>query len=336
MTKRERVIQAISHKKTDFIPYNIEFTQCEYEKVAAFLGDYSFGDKIGNHISSFFYDGYAIETEQGSGYWKDRFGVVWNRNVDKDIGVIEDIVLKTSSMSGYKFPELEEKTLRRDLETLTNASNDTFRVADVGFTLFEKAWSLRGMENVLIDMIDEPEFINELFDAITDYELKLIDYILKYDIDGFLFGDDWGQQKGLIMGPVNWRKYIKPRMKIMFEKVKNAGKTVLLHSCGDISQILPDLIDIGLDVYQTFQPEIYNIKAAKEEFGKYLSFWGAISTQKLLPFASPEEIKRVIKDTISVLGIGGGYIAAPTHAVPSDVPPENIVAMIEAFQNQVG
>jgi uroporphyrinogen decarboxylase len=136
------------------------------------------------------------------------------------------------------------------------------------------------------------------------------------------------------MGPAYWRKYIKPRMKTMFERVRNAGKKVLHHSCGDIHEILPDLIEIGLDVYQTFQPEIYDIKKIKKEYGKDLAFWGGISTQTLLPYASVDEVKRVINETISILGENGGYIAAPTHAVPYDVPPENIVAMIEAFQNQ--
>ena len=281
-----------------------------------------------------FYDGYSEEVPPGSGFWKDRFGVVWNRTVDRDIGVVADYILKSSDMSGYKFPDIDRVALDRDMKRLTNPGNNTFRVADVGFTLFEKAWTLRGMDNVLMDMVLEPGFINILLDGITEYELKLIDAILTYDVDGFLFGDDWGQQKGLIMGPAYWRKFIKPRMKIMFERVRKAGKKVLLHSCGDIHEILPDLIEIGLDVYQTLQPEIYDIRKIKNEYGRDLAFWGGISTQTLLPYATAAKLKRIVRETIGILGANGGYIAAPTHAVPGDVPPENIVAMIEAFQNQ--
>ncbi len=109
---------------------------------------------------------------------------------------------------------------------------------------------------------------------------------------------------------------------------------MLQHSCGDIHELMPDLIEIGLDVYQTFQPEIYDVKAVKREFGNDLTFWGGISTQRVLPWVSPEEVKRVAREMIATDGVGGGYIAAPTHAIPGDVPPENIVALIEAFQDQ--
>lgn len=335
MTKRDRVLNAINHKETDIIPYNIELTQMAYEKMSAYLGDFDFIRKIGNHISSVFYDGYSEEITPGSGFWRDRFGVVWNRTVDRDIGVVADCVLKSPKMNGYNFPAIDLRALDREMQLITGPDNDTFRVADVGFTLFERAWALRGMDNILMDMVLEHDFVNCLLDAITEYELMLIESIRAYDVDGFWFGDDWGQQKGLIMGPLYWREYIKPRMTILFSKVRESGKKVLLHSCGDIHEILPDLIEIGLDVYQTLQPEIYDIRKIKCEYGKDLTFWGGISTQTLLPYASVDEVTKVIRETMSIMGRNGGYIAAPSHAVPGDVPPENITAMIETFQNQI-
>lgn len=335
MTRRERVIAAVNHKNMDFVPYEISFTQQEYDKVVAYLGDPDYINKIGNHISSAYYDGYLTEITKGMEYWKDDFGVVWNRNgADKDIGVIDGFVIKEPDAKSYKFPELNEKRLRRDYETLMNTAGDTFRFGSIGFSMFERAWTLRGMENLLMDMLTEPEFVDELLDAITEYNLRVIDIALEYDIDGFHFGDDWGQQKGLIMGPKHWRRFIKPRMARMYEQVKSKGKIISQHSCGDIHEILTDLIEIGLDIYQTFQPEIYDIRKVKKEFGSQLTFWGGISTQRLLPFAAPDEIKRVTREIIQVMGENGGYIAAPTHAIPGDVPPENVVAMVEVLQNQ--
>ena len=122
----------------------------------------------------------------------------------------------------------------------------------------------------------------------------------------------------------------------MFEKVKRSGRFVSLHSCGDIHELFPELIDIGLDVYQTFQPEIYDIHTVKRDFGKHLTFWGGISTQRVLPWVTPDEVKRIARETMAVMGKGGGYIAAPTHDIPGDVPPENIIALAEAFQEQTG
>ncbi|NLG37979.1 MAG: type I restriction-modification system subunit M [Clostridiales bacterium] len=335
MTKRERVIDAVNHKQTDFVPYEVGFTYQEYEKVSRYLKDDRFVEKIGNHIDSVYYDGFLEEITPGSGYWKDDFGVVWNRNgVDKDIGVIDGFVITEPDKRKIKMPQLDEKRIRGGYEALMSRSRDTFRFGSIGFSMFERAWTLCGMENLLVYMLLEPEFTDDLLDAILEYNLRVIEIGLEYDLDGFHFGDDWGQQIGLIMGPKHWRRYIKPRMAAMYAKVKSKGLIVSQHSCGDIYEIFPDLIEIGLDIYQTFQPEIYDIRKVKSEFGKDLSFWGGISTQRLLPFASPGEVKRVTRETLSIMGKGGGYIAAPTHDIPGDVPPENVVAMLEVLQNQ--
>lgn len=335
MTRRERVIAAVAHKQTDFVPYQIGLTKQEHDKVAAYLGDDNFEEKMNNHISSTYYDGYPTEITPGSGYWKDDFGVVWNRNgVDKDIGVIDGLVIKEPDIDTYQFPTLDEARIRKEYEELANRNDGTFKMASISFSMFERAWTLRGMENFLMDMALEPKFADALLDAIMEYNMRIVDIALEYNIDGFYFGDDWGQQKGLIMGPQYWRRFIKPRMAALYEKVKSKGRIVIQHSCGDISEIFPDLIDIGLDVYQTFQPEIYDLRKTKKEFGNYLTFWGGISTQRLLPYATPEEVKRCAWETIRIVGENGGYIAAPTHSVPGDVPPENIVALMEAFHNQ--
>ena len=164
--------------------------------------------------------------------------------------------------------------------------------------------------------------------------MKLIDIILEYPVDAVFFGDDWGQQRGLIMGPALWRKFIKPCLEKMYSRVRKAGRFVVQHSCGDIEQVYPDLIEIGLTCHQTFQPEIYDIGAVKKKYGDKLAFWGAISTQRLLPYATPEEVTAEVKRIIRVMKPGGGYIASPTHAVPGDVPCENIVAMLKAFREQ--
>ncbi len=335
MTNRERVLSALKHRTTDIIPYNIVLTKQEHERTAKYFNDNGFLEKIGNHIKSAVYEGFLTEIESGSGYWKDDFGVVWNRNaVDKDIGVIDGLVIPDPDIDLYKFPEVDELRIRNKFEMLVSDDSSDFKFGAIGFSMFERAWSLRGMENFLVDMVQEPEFADELLDRIAEYDMRIIDIALEYNIDGFHFGDDWGQQRNLIMGPEYWRRFIKPRMAKLYNKVKDKGLIVSQHSCGDIQEIFPDLIDIGLDVYQTFQPEIYDIRHIKSEYGNDLSFWGGISTQTLLPFASPAKVKEIVLKTMDVLGRNGGYIAAPTHDVPGDVPPENIEALIEVFTSQ--
>lgn len=136
------------------------------------------------------------------------------------------------------------------------------------------------------------------------------------------------------MGPRLWRRFIKPRVAVMYARAKQAGKYVMQHSCGAIQELFPDLIDMGLDIFNTFQPEVMDVNFCKREYGRHLTFYGGISTQQVLPRVSPGELREVIKRMIALVGKDGGYIVAPTHAIPRDVSPENIVTFIETVQAQ--
>ena len=134
------------------------------------------------------------------------------------------------------------------MPAFTAAHAGDFRYVSIPFSLFERAWSLPGMADLMVDMLDAPEFVDELLDAITDFNCAILDEVLRYDIDCVKFGDDWGQQTGLIFGARLWRRFIKPRLARMYGMVKRAGKTVFIHSCGWVQELLPDLIELGLDV----------------------------------------------------------------------------------------
>ena len=220
------------------------------------------------------------------------------------------------------------------MENVIAERGDRFTMAGFGFSMFERAWTLMGMENVLIYMIECPEALEKFLDRLCDFFLSLVDIALEYDIDAVHFGDDWGQQNRLIMGPAHWRRFIKPRMARLYARVKSKGKYVSQHSCGDCREIFPDLVEIGLDCYQTFQPEIYPVAEIKKMYGDRLSFWGGVSTQRCLSRYSPSGVQEEIVRIIKTVGKNGGLIIAPTHSVPQDVSVENILAMAEVFQNQ--
>lgn len=335
MTRRERVARALHHQETDIVPYHIDLTSQAWETLAAYTGRADPLRGTGMHLCNFHYWGWPAETEPGTAIFRDDYGVCWNRSgADKDIGVVDRPLLTEPDLSRLPEPTLDETRLRREVEAMLAGADDRFVIAGIGFSLFERLWSYCGMENALVYMLTEPAFTHELLDRILEFDLRVLDILNDYPLDGVYFGDDWGQQRGLIMGPELWRTFIKPRMAALYARAKRGGKFIIQHSCGDIQTVFPDLIEIGLDCYQTFQPEIYDVDAVKEEFGRDLAFWGGISTQRLLPYATPAGVREETKRLMEVLGRGGGYIAAPTHAVPSDVPPENILAMLEVFENQ--
>jgi uroporphyrinogen decarboxylase len=331
MNKRERVRNAIEHRASDRCPHNVELTSEAMKKFCAFAGikKDEFPAAAENHIDKLSFNG---GRETAPGYFQDEFSVVWNRTgVDKDIGVVEEYILKDADLSALIMPELNVEEIREKSSSFLVNGGDTFRLAKIGMLLFERAWSLRGMENLLLDMYESEKFVEGLFEKITNYNLMIINEALKYQFDGFYFGDDYGQQRGMIMGPALWRKFIKPCLAKMFEPIKAKGLPVILHSCGDIEPILGDLIEIGLDVYQTVQPEIYDLEKLQKNYGKDLCFYGAISTQKTLATVKPEELKLIIRKTIETMNIYDGYICAPTHQIQPDVPVENILAVIDVM-----
>lgn len=331
ITPRERVLVALAHRQPDVTPWQIDLTIDARQKVADYLGDPNFESKIGNHLAGC-EDGYFTEIRPN--FWQDQFGIVWNRTIDKDIGNVAEYLISSPDLSSYRFPKPNLERNARTYEQLIAQHPNEFRFGGVGFSMFERAWTLRGMENLLADMILNPKFVDDLLDKILEYNLAVIDHLLHYDVDCVRFGDDWGQQTGLIMGPRLWRRFIKPRVKAMYARVKSAGKFVMQHSCGAVQELFPDLIEMGLDIFNTFQPEVMEVAFCKREYGRHLTFYGGISTQQVLPRVGPTEVKRVVREMIATIGKDGGYIVAPTHAIPRDVPPENIVAFIETVQSQ--
>lgn len=328
MKRRDIVLKALRHETPARLPYFLDLTDETAARMRAYTGDERFFENSGSYLAQERNESFR---DLSNGQFEDMFGVVWDRGAqDGDFGIVAKEPLTDADFGGYVFPEPDEKLIREKCERL--AGSDRFTMYIIGFSLFERAWTLRGMENLLCDMIEEPEFVDELLDRIVEYNLKVVDIVAQYPIDCIFFGDDWGQQRGLIMGLPFWKRFIRPRLARMYARVKEKGMFVAQHSCGDCVSVFPDLVEMGLDIYNTFQPEVYDIEYCKKTFGGRLTFFGGISTQRLLPFASPDEVEREMERIISVLEPDGGYILAPTHAMPGDIPPENVMAFLRVAQ----
>ena len=195
-------------------------------------------------------------TDLGNGMFKDMFGVTWDKGAQEgDFGIAKIHPIPEAEIDDYVFPEPDEKLIREKCERLA-AQPDKFTMYIIGFSLYERLWTLHGTFNTLTDFLEEPEIIEEVLDRIVEYNCKVVDIVAQYPIDCIFYGDDWGQQRGLQMDYPVWKKFLKPRLKVMYDHVKKYGMYVAQHACGDNREVFPDLVELGLDIYNTFQPEV--------------------------------------------------------------------------------
>ncbi len=195
---------------------------------------------------------------------------------------------------------------------------------------FEKAYFARGIENFLADVAGSVEWTRAYLQEIIQRNLVMLENFLSHPhIDGVLLGSDWGSQCDLLMSPGSWQDLIRPGEQVEYDLIKSYGKHVWIHSCGNVVKIIPSLIEMGIDVLNPVQPECMDIAMLKREYGKDLTFWGGLSTQKTLPYGTPDDVRREAREVRKVLGAGGGLIFAPAQEIQSDVPLANLDALIE-------
>ncbi len=326
MTKREIVRSALDWNRPPYVPWNLGFTEEARRTLLSHYGDEATLEAaLSNHFRGFG-DGVGYFTDIGNERVRDHFGAVWDRSYDKYIGTVEGLVLPTPDMRDFVVPDPDDPVVYASMDEAHDS--DRFCVFQIGFSLFERAWTLRGMENLLVDFIENPAFVHDLFGAITDYNIAVAERAMRYGIDAVYFGDDWGQQAGLIMGPTIWKEFLRPQLARMYGAVREAGRYVFIHSCGDVEELFDDLAAIGVSCFNPFQPEVMDVHDVFRRFRGRLAFHGGLSTQRTLPFGSPDDVRAETRALLE-MGRDGGYIFSPAHAAPGDVPLANLLAMID-------
>jgi uroporphyrinogen decarboxylase len=332
MTKKEIVTKSIQFGETPSIPYHMDFTPPVRDMLRQYYKTDDLDRAIGNYILWLSWHPFLDFRGKriGSDLIEDEYGVIW-KNLPENRGYVEHRPLIKPDLSGYEFPDPYASGRFDGVQERMEAHKDMFHLAWTG-DLFERAHFMRGLTDLLMDLHLNPQFVHDLLDNILVFLMGNVDQLAGIGVDGIFLSDDYGNQSSLLMSPDHWRGFIKPRLKDLFAKIKSKGLFTFLHSCGNVSEIIPDLIEIGLDVLHPIQPEAMDIYSLKAKFGGKIVFYGGISTQRTLPRHDPEEVKKEVIKTTEIMSEGGGYILAPGITLQKDIPLENILAFVQVAQ----
>ncbi len=340
MTPRETILAQINHEETRPVPYTLYSEDAELNKqIAEHYGD----ENWHNRLTQYMVTVGGIDASQrkliDETYAQDIYGTIWR--MDRRPWHLEEPALKQPSLEGYDFPSPDKfvnPNLKENADKVMAENSDLFSIIGLGWGLFEFSWIMRGFQNSMMDSITEPDFYEELLDLLTESRLSMVEQCADIQADAIMFGDDWGDQRGVILGPERWRKFIKPRWAKVYDAVHAQGKIVISHCCGSVADILPDMIDMGLDVFESVQPEPANMNPydLKRKYGDKITFWGMLGSQSTVHFGTPQQIHDEIQHLIREVGKGGGFIISPAKALQPGTPLKNAIAVIEAFTNQDG
>lgn len=352
MTHKERVAAALDRKPTDRCPLQISFTPEFALRLASDLGlnddahnphgggnDYALETALGVDIlqtSVGWANCYYADAES----YVDEWGVGWRSapyttkfGTGRYTEMVSHPLAEDGAIDTYTPPDPTRAGLYADAERLISKYGSEYWICGVTVTtIFETAWALRGLDQLLMDFALNPDLAERILEIPFRYHLTAAKRLAAMGVDMIWTGDDVGAQQAMMISPDMWRRFFKPRMAEFFREVKGVNPKVKIayHSDGNILPIIPDLIEIGLDVLNPVQPASMDPAALKNEFGDRLCFWGSIDEQDTLPFGAPEDVRAEVELRLKTIGKGGGLIIGPTHHVQLDTPLENFWAMVDA------
>jgi uroporphyrinogen decarboxylase len=243
---------------------------------------------------------------------------------------------KDDAISSYQAPDPTRSGLYTASQQMIADFKDDYWIVGVTVTtIFETAWALRGYEQLMLDMSLDPDLADAIMEIPYRYHLTAAKKLVELGVDMIWIGDDVGTQNRMLISPKMWRQFLKPRMANFIAEIKsfNPNLKVAYHTDGKIDPIIPDLIEIGLDVLNPIQPASMDPAQLKKEYGDLMCFWGTIDEQHTLPFGVPSDVEAEIRHRLETVGKGGGLILSPTHHVQLDTPLENFWMMVNTITN---
>jgi len=322
------------------VPAHFDLTTWVARKLAAHygVGEGAVEDRIGNHLAKFRpapRAGFEPE-ELGNDLFRDEFGAVWRRGESTvetgNWGGHFGWPLEEPAMGTYRYPDPHAPGRLAGLPEFVEENGEKFVLLFLN-GIFDRAWHVRGFENFMTDLVAHPRFAEELLESALGFNLGLVEQIgERAGVHGILDVEDWGAQESMLISPSCWRSLLKPRLAQVFAAAHRKGLAVFVHSCGNITDIVRDLVEIGVDVLNPLQPEAMDPQWVKREFGRDLVLWGGIGAQSVIPYGCPEEVREAAKYALETLGADGGYIYGNAGAVPTETPLGNMLALVEAVR----
>jgi len=326
MTPRDSVRAAFRFEETRPVPYWITMDSGVGERLDGHYGSAEWRKRIvpfmfGRHL------GFRTEPLE-DGTARESFGTVLRQG---NVLHIVSPALPEPSLRGYEWPDPQGLDDWDSLAGEYAGHSEIFRLAGFAMGLFERAWIMRGFENFMMDLVDHPDFVNELLDGILETHLRMMDLVVqRIPLEGYFGGDDWSDQRGVMMGLENWRRFFKPRLARMIARCHELEHPYILHSCGNVLPLVDDLLEIGLDGLESLQPEAMDVYELKRRMSGRMALVGGMGVQSTLRFGTPEEVREETERLTCELGRGGGYVLATAKPMMEDIPTENAAAFIEA------
>lgn len=359
MKHRDRVLMALNNEQPDRCPMQISFTPEFATKLKRELtgnesaqhnphgggNTYELERLLGQDLlltSVGWANSYYSQPCQPGDSYLDEWGIKWRAAEYKTKygnGIYTEIadhpLADDLAIENYQPPSPDRQELYEEPQRVIRDYKDEYWIVGVTVTtIFETAWALRGLEQLMMDFVLNPELANRILDIPFHYHLTAAKKMVKMGVDMIWIGDDVGAQQAMMISPAQWREIFKPRMATFIRTLKeiNPQLKIAYHSDGNIYQIIPDLIEIGLDVLNPIQPASMDPAKIKKDFGDKLCFWGTLDEQHTLPFGSPDDVRKEVELRLETVGKNGGLIIGPTHHVQIDTSMDNFNAMVEAIK----
>lgn len=358
MKHRERVLTALAHQQPDRCPMEMSFTP----EFARRLREHLLGASGGHHNPHGGGNTYELEKaldldvlltsvgwansyyagdlyNPGQDSYTDEWGIGW-KNVRYETrfgpGVYTEVcshpIADENDLARYRPPDPHRPALYTEAQRVVEQYRGEYWICgSVQTTILETAIALRGFENLLMDLLDNLDFVEQLFDIPHQYHLAATRKLTELGVDMIWLGDDLGAQNSMFIDPALWRRILKPRLAAIIRELKgiNPRLKIAYHTDGHVLPVIPDLIEAGVDVLHPVQPASMDVVMLKRQFGANLCFMGSVDEQHTLPFGSADDVRREVTARLATLGKNGGLIIGPTHHVQLDTPIENLLALVE-------